>query len=109
MQVYFRVATYTDELACRDELSRAILEQAERLGVELAVPTKSNHATASAAEPHPVPPPPKHLGRERPETSPHGQSLATDHEPRSQTQLIGGGSSASPGSGRSGMAIHRPY
>ncbi len=84
MQVYFRAATYTDELACHDELSREILKQAERLGVELAVPTKSNHATASAAEPHPVPPPPKLLGRERPETPPHGQSLATDHEPRSK-------------------------
>ncbi len=84
VQVYFRAATYTDELACHDELSREILKQAERLGVELAVPTKSNHATASAAEPHPVPPPPKLLGRERPETSPHGQSLATDHEPRSK-------------------------
>ena len=47
MQAYFRVATYTEELACRDLLSREILEQAERLGVELAVSTKTTPPAAS--------------------------------------------------------------
>ena len=43
VQVYFRVATYTEEMVCRDEFSREILRQAERLGVELAFPTQTIH------------------------------------------------------------------
>ncbi len=84
VQVYFRVATYTDELACRDALSRAILEQSERLGVELAVSTKTTQPAVSGAEAHSVPPPPKHLGRERAEPPRHGHTLAADHEPRAK-------------------------
>jgi MscS family membrane protein len=82
VQVYFRVATYTDELVCRDALSRAILEQAERVGVELAGSTKTTQVAAAGDEAHSVPPPPKHLGRDRSEAPRHGDSLPADHEPR---------------------------
>jgi MscS family membrane protein len=79
------VATYTDELACRDELNRAILELSERLGVELVVSTKKPQPTASVAgEAHSVPPPPKHLGRERAEAPRHGHSLPADGETRAK-------------------------
>ena len=74
MQVYFRVATYTEEMACRDEFSREILAQAERLGVELAFPTQTIHLAPADAESRPVPPEPKHLGRAAP--SPHCTSMA---------------------------------
>ncbi|WZO98259.1 mechanosensitive ion channel family protein [Isosphaeraceae bacterium EP7] len=65
VQVFFRVSTFTDELACRDEFSREVLTQAERLGVELAFPTQTIHLAASEAEPRTVPPGPKHLGHFR--------------------------------------------
>jgi MscS family membrane protein len=63
VQVYFRVATYTEEMSCRDEFSREILRQAERLGVEIAFPTHTVHLAGSGAAGHEVPPPPKLLGR----------------------------------------------
>jgi MscS family membrane protein len=84
VQVYFRVATYTDELVCRDALSRAILEQAERLGVGLAGSTKTTPSPSAGDEAHAVPPPPKHLGRERADAPRHGHSLPADHEPRAK-------------------------
>ena len=87
VQVYFRVATYADELACRDVLCREVLEQAERLGVVLTIPTQMIHLAASGAESHPVPPPPKYLGRERPETTRHGHSLPTNLDPPGRRQL----------------------
>jgi MscS family membrane protein len=65
VQVYFSVLTYTDEMVCRDEFSREILRQAERLGVEIAFPTQTIHVAGLGAEGHDVPPPPKLLGRER--------------------------------------------
>jgi MscS family membrane protein len=65
VQVYFRVATYTEEMSCRDEFSREILRQAERLGVEIAFPTHTVHLAGSGAAGHEVPPPPKLLGRGR--------------------------------------------
>ncbi len=65
MQVYFRVATYTDEMSCRDEFSRASLGKAERRGVEIAFPTQTIHVAGSEAGGHDVPPPPKFLRRER--------------------------------------------
>ena len=65
VQAYFRVATYTDELSCRDEFSREILRQAERLGVAIAFPTHTVHLAGSGAAGHEVPPPPKLLGRQR--------------------------------------------
>ena len=46
VQVYFRVATFTEEMACRDEFSREVLAQAGRLGVELAFPTQTIHLAA---------------------------------------------------------------
>ncbi|HEX8198929.1 MAG TPA: mechanosensitive ion channel family protein, partial [Isosphaeraceae bacterium] len=69
VQVYFRVATYSDEMSCRDEFSREILRQAERLGVTIAFPTRTIHLAGSGvgATGHEVPPTPKLLGRERPE------------------------------------------
>jgi MscS family membrane protein len=84
VQVYFRVATYTDELVCRDALSRAILEQAERLGVDLAGSTKTTKPAASGGEVHAVPPPPKYLDRERSEATRQGLSLPVDQEPRAK-------------------------
>jgi hypothetical protein len=82
VEVYFRAARCSDEWACRDEPSRAILEQAERLGVELVGSTRASHPAASGTEIHPVPPPPKHLGRERPGALRHGPGLPTDPESR---------------------------
>ena len=71
-------------------LNRAILELSERLGVELVVSTKKTQPTASVAEAHSVPPPPKHLGRERrkprgtgtvsPPTASPGPNAARRHE-----------------------------
>ena len=78
------MATYTDELACRDALNRAILELSERLGVELVVSTRRPQPTASVAEAHSVPPPPKHLGRELAEAPRHGHSFPADGEPRAK-------------------------
>jgi MscS family membrane protein len=65
VQVYFSVMTYTDEMVCRDEVSREILAQAERLGVEIAFPTQTIHVAGLEAGAHDVPPPPKLLGRDR--------------------------------------------
>ncbi len=63
--------SFTEEMACRDEFSREILVQAERLGVELAFPTQTIHlANANpGGEDGPAPPAPKYIGRERSEAS----------------------------------------
>jgi MscS family membrane protein len=79
VQVYLRVATFTDELACRDEFSREVLAQAGRLGVELAFPTQTVHLVTSDAESRSVPPEPKHLGRGRPEASLHSHGRGDGH------------------------------
>ena len=84
VQVYFRVSTYTDELVCRDILSRAILEQADRIGVGLAGSPKTTPAAPAGDEAHSVPPPPKHLGRERAEAPRQAHSLPADPEPRAK-------------------------
>jgi MscS family membrane protein len=84
VQVYFRVATYTDELVCRDALSRAILEEAERLGVALAGSSKPASPASSGSDAHAVPPPPKHLLRKSAETARLEHSLPADGEPRSE-------------------------
>ena len=82
VQVYFGVLTYTDEMVCRDEFSREILGQAERLGVEIAFPTQTIHVAGSGSGGHAVPPPPKLVGRERPESQWPGKPHLADHEPR---------------------------
>ena len=82
VQVYFRVATFTDEMVCRDEFSREVLTQAARLGVELAVPTQKRSTWPAAdAESRPVPPEPKHLGLARPESSLHVRGRREGHAP----------------------------
>ncbi len=78
VQVYFGVATYTDELVCRDDFSREILAQADRLGVEIAFPTQTIHVAGLEAAGHAVPPPPKLLGRERPDARRLALSHVTD-------------------------------
>lgn len=66
VQVFFRVTNYTDEMACRDELAREILHQAETLGVKLAFPTQTVHLVSPAGEKkHEFPPQPKYPQRER--------------------------------------------
>ncbi|AGA31030.1 mechanosensitive ion channel family protein [Singulisphaera acidiphila] len=75
IQLFFRVPSFTEEMACRDLLSREILAQAERLGVELAFPTQTIHLAGSGADLAPVPPTPKHFSRDRPEASRHGRSF----------------------------------
>jgi len=70
--------TYTDEMACRDEFSREILGQADRLGVEIAFPTQTVHVAGLEAAGHGVPPPPKLLGRERSEARRLAPSHVTD-------------------------------
>lgn len=64
LQVYFMVANYTDEMTCRDALVREVLRLADRLGVEIAFPTRTVHLTGASAA-HEVPPPPKLLARDR--------------------------------------------
>lgn len=81
VQIYFRVATYTAELSCRDEFSREILRQAGRLGVELAFPTRTIHLAGTGAAGHEVPPPPKLLGRERREVHRLGNPHIIDAGP----------------------------
>jgi MscS family membrane protein len=81
VQVYFRVATYTEEMSCRDEFSREILRQAERLGVEIAYPTRTIRVAGADAAGHEVPPPPKLLGRERLEVQRHGNPHRADPGP----------------------------
>jgi MscS family membrane protein len=78
VQVAFRVADSVEELACRDRLSREILAQADGLGIEVATPAQGPPLVASSARPHPVPPPPKLLGRERLEAPSSGPIRATD-------------------------------
>jgi MscS family membrane protein len=65
IQVYFRVTTYTGEMSCRDEFSREVLKQADRLGVDIAFPTRTVHLVGSPAPGHEVPPPPRLLGRDK--------------------------------------------
>jgi MscS family membrane protein len=79
VQVYFRAATFSDELACRDDFSREVLAQAGRLGVELAFPTQTIHLAPSDSGPRPVPPEPKHLARGRSDGSLHGQGRGDGH------------------------------
>lgn len=66
VQVYFRVATYAEEMACRDEFNREVLRQAERLGVEVAFSTWTIHLAGVEAGGAEIPPPPKLLGRGHP-------------------------------------------
>ena len=80
VQVYFGVATYTDEMVCRDEFSREILVQADRLGVEIAFPTQTIHVAGLGAEGHDVPPPPKLLGANA--SRPRGRGPCTSPTPR---------------------------
>jgi MscS family membrane protein len=79
VQAYFRVAGTSEELACCDLLSREILEQAGRLGIDVALAGRTVHLASYGTEPHPVPPPPKLAGRERSEAHRHG--LPADGEP----------------------------
>ncbi|WP_435018684.1 mechanosensitive ion channel family protein [Tundrisphaera sp. TA3] len=67
VQVYFRVANFSDEMACRDEFCREILAQADRLGVGIAFPTQTLHFTGEGEMPRAFPPAPMHLGRDRAE------------------------------------------
>src|SRR5262249_40930824 len=53
VQAYFRVASTSEELACSDLLSREILEQAGRLGIDVALAGPTVHL----ASPPPPPPP----------------------------------------------------
>ncbi len=57
VNVYFTVATSTEELAARDELNREILEQATRLGVQVSPPSQtlllSHPGDPGGAIPHP--------------------------------------------------------
>jgi MscS family membrane protein len=80
VQAYFQVAGASEELACCDLLSREILDQAGRLGIDVALPGRTVHLAASGIEPHTVPPPPKLVGRDRSEAPRHG--LPADGEPR---------------------------
>ncbi len=80
VQAYFRVASTSEELACGDLLSREILEQAGRLGIEMAIAGRTVKLAASSTEPHPVPPAPKFAGRERTASSRH--DLPADGEPQ---------------------------
>lgn len=84
VQLFFRVSTFTEEMGCRDELSREILSLADRLGVELAFPTQTIHLARSGSEPAaaaPAPAPvsavtgPARLGRDRPESARYGRSF----------------------------------
>ena len=68
VQVYFQVASYSEEMACRDELNRETLRLAGQLGVEIAFPTRTVHFAGKTSGGHEVPPPPKLLGRDRLET-----------------------------------------
>lgn len=74
VQLFFRVPSFNEEMACRDEFSREILVQAERLDVKLAFPTQTIHLASSNAggEDGPAPPAPKYIGRERSESSASG-------------------------------------
>jgi MscS family membrane protein len=81
VQAYFRVATTSEELACADLLSREILEQARRLGIDVALAGRTVHLAPASTEPHLVPPAPKFVGRERFAGS--RQSLPADAEPQS--------------------------
>jgi MscS family membrane protein len=69
VQANFRAASTGEELACCDLLSREILEQAGRLGIDVAIGGRSVKLATSSTEPHPVPPAPKFAGRERLESS----------------------------------------
>src|SRR4029077_2656155 len=59
VQAYFRVSGTSEELACCDLLSREILEQAGRLGIDVALAGRTVHLASHGTEPHPGPRPPK--------------------------------------------------
>ena len=80
VQAYLQVASASEELECCDLLSREILEQAGRLGIDIALAGRTVHLASYGTEPHAVPPPPKLVGRERSEVSRHG--LPADGESR---------------------------
>ncbi len=65
VQIHFRVSTFTDEMICKDEFNREVLAQAEALGIVLVSPPQTIRLTTVDAEPHAVPPGPKHLGMGR--------------------------------------------
>jgi MscS family membrane protein len=82
VQVYFGVANFTEEMACRDEFSREILGLAERLGVELALQAPTVHLVSSHPESALVPPRPKHLARDAAEAPRHRHGFPADLDPR---------------------------
>ncbi len=86
VQAYFRVAGTSEELACCDLLCREILEQAGRLGIDVALAARTVHLASYGTEQHPVPPRPKLVGRERSEALRHG--LPADGEPRGRRNCI---------------------
>ena len=85
VQTYFRAASTSEELACGELLCREILNQAGRLGVDVALGGRTVHLAPSGTEPHQVPPPPKFVNRERSLAPRHG--LPADGEPRGRLDL----------------------
>ncbi len=65
VQAYFRVASSNEELECGDLLTREILEQARRLGIDVAVGGRTIPLAGPGSEGHAVPPAPKLASRER--------------------------------------------
>ncbi len=66
VNVYFTVASGSEELAARDELNREILEQAARLGVQVAPPAQTILLAHGPEAGGPIPPPRRSMTHRRP-------------------------------------------
>jgi MscS family membrane protein len=74
VNVYFTVGTSAEELAVRDELNREILEQADRIGVQVSPPAQTlllSHPAAGS----PIPPPKWTTAQKRAAESGGGESV----------------------------------
>ncbi len=74
VNVYFTVATSTEELAARDELNREILEQAARLGVQVAPPSQTLLLSHPGEQGSAIPPP-KSITHRRPADTANGEAV----------------------------------
>jgi MscS family membrane protein len=75
VSLYFKVSTGQDELAARDELNREILDQARRLGVEIAPPAQTMLIPHAAEADRAIPAPKLSLLHNGASSSGNGESV----------------------------------
>ena len=81
MNLYFKVQTQAEELAARDELNQEILDQARRLGVELAPSPQTILLTPESEPPGAIPAPMGSLLHRRAADPGNGETVKLRFDP----------------------------